>query len=74
MPSTLSCASGVCVVAPFNAVAANGNKVPLINVDLPEPDTPVTQVITPKGISSVTFFKLLPLAPIIFNHFLSRAA
>ena len=32
-------------------------------VDLPEPETPVMQVKSPKGISAVTFFRLLPRAP-----------
>ena len=35
----------------------------LINVDLPDPDTPVTQVMIPRGKSSVTSFRLLPVAP-----------
>ena len=34
-----------------------------MSVDLPEPDTPVIQVMTPIGICRLTFFKLLPLAP-----------
>ena len=33
------------------------------SVDLPEPDTPVTQVKRPTGNDTVTFFRLLPLAP-----------
>ena len=32
-------------------------------VDLPPPETPVTQVNRPSGISAVTFFRLLPRAP-----------
>ena len=36
-----------------------------INVDLPLPDTPVTQVNVPTGIFKLTFFKLFPLAPLI---------
>ncbi len=31
---------------------------------MPEPDTPVTQVISPSGNSAVTFFRLLAVAPI----------
>ena len=34
-----------------------------MSVDFPEPDTPVTQVNKPKGMSTVRFFKLLPVAP-----------
>ena len=37
------------VVAPFNSVAAIGYRVLLIRVDLPDPDTPVTQVSSPSG-------------------------
>ena len=63
-PSIESNFSAVKVVAPFNCVAASGNRVRLIKVDLPEPETPVTQVITPKGIVKSTFCKLCPDAPI----------
>ena len=35
-----------------------------MSVDLPEPDTPVTQTNRPTGSSRVTFFRLLPRAPI----------
>ena len=49
--------------APFNALAAAVNRVSLINVDLPEPETPVTHVISPAGMSMSTFRKLLPVAP-----------
>ena len=37
------------------------------SVDLPPPDTPVTQVNRPSGISAVTFFRLLPRAPMSFS-------
>ena len=40
-----------------------GYKVPLIKVDFPLPETPVTQIIFPKGNSTETFFRLLPDAP-----------
>ena len=36
-----------------------------IRVDLPLPETPVTQVNVPTGIFKFTFFKLFPLAPFI---------
>ena len=49
--------------ARFNAFWAIGNKVSFINVDLPEPETPVIQVNKPTGISKLTFFRLLPDAP-----------
>ncbi|MNR52634.1 hypothetical protein D3C85_1725060 [compost metagenome] len=45
----------------------------LIRVDLPEPDTPVTQVSRPIGRSRSTLRRLLPRAPLIFSEsFLSR--
>src|SRR5690606_22358956 len=51
------------ILAPLRRSAAIGYRVVLIRVDLPEPDTPVIQVNRPKGISSVTLFRLLPVAP-----------
>ena len=36
-----------------------------IKVDLPLPETPVTHVNVPTGIFKWTFFKLLPVAPLI---------
>ena len=36
-----------------------------MSVDLPEPETPVTQVRSPSGSSSVTFCRLLPRAPLM---------
>ena len=36
-----------------------------IKVDLPLPETPVTQVKVPTGIFKLTFFKLFPEAPLI---------
>ena len=40
-------------------------KVCKIRVDFPLPETPVTHVNVPTGIFRLTFFKLLPLAPLI---------
>ena len=39
----------------------------LTKVDLPDPDTPVTAVIIPKGKSTVKFCKLFSDAPVIFT-------
>ena len=39
------------------------NSVSIRKVDLPPPETPVTAVKVPSGISAVTFFRLLPRAP-----------
>ncbi|MNO85974.1 hypothetical protein D3C76_773600 [compost metagenome] len=73
MPSMLLCGAASRLLAPFSAVAASGYKVLLISVDLPEPDTPVTQVSRPIGISRSTFCRLLPRAPLSFSEsFLSR--
>src|SRR5690606_18175590 len=57
------------VVALLRAVAARGNRVSLIRVDLPEPDTPVMQVDTPMGMSRSTLRRLLPLAPLMVRRF-----
>ncbi|MNZ82476.1 hypothetical protein D3C78_1011740 [compost metagenome] len=60
----LACGAASRLLAPFRAVAASGNRVLLISVDLPEPDTPVTQVSRPIGTSRSTFCRLLPRAPL----------
>jgi len=39
----------------------------LISVDLPDPDTPVTAVNSPAGMSKSTFLRLLPVAPRSFS-------
>jgi len=44
--------------------------ISFINVDLPEPETPVTRVIVPSGIFTLIFFKLFSLAPFISRYFL----
>ena len=50
----------------------------MVKVDLPPPDTPVTQVNRPTGIEPVTPFRLLPRAPsmvsIFFGFGLRRAS
>ncbi len=35
----------------------------MVKLDLPEPETPVTQVNVPSGIEAVTFLRLLAVAP-----------
>ena len=45
------------------------NKVCKTKVDLPLPDTPVTQENVPKGIFKLMFFKLFPVAPKISKNF-----
>src|SRR6185369_12164424 len=62
MPSTAACAAGSsCERYSVRATAAYS--VSLTSVDLPEPDTPVTQVNRPTGNATLTLFRLLPLAP-----------
>mgnify|MGYP002508227968 CR=1 FL=1 len=39
------------------------HKISLTRELFPEPDTPVTHVITPNGISTLIFFRLFSLAP-----------
>ncbi|MNS53761.1 hypothetical protein D3C72_865260 [compost metagenome] len=38
-------------------------------MDFPLPETPVTQIILPKGNSIETFFRLFPVAPVSFRNF-----
>ena len=46
----------------------------MTSVDLPPPETPVTQVNRPSGIVAVTFFRLLPRAPTILSSRPGRGA
>ena len=61
-----SCAAGASE-APFNLRATALYSVSMSSVDLPPPETPVTQVNRPSGISAVMFFRLLPRALTIFS-------
>ena len=60
-PFIVSQGAGVCF-APFNRIDAVLKRVSIVNVDLPPPETPVTQTNFPKGNSALIFFKLLPVA------------
>ena len=51
-------------MAPFSRRATAAYSVSMTSVDLPPPDTPVMQVKVPSGMSSVTFLRLLPRAPV----------
>src|SRR5207244_996343 len=53
-PSMRSCSAG-CSREPMMRREAALNNVSIRKVDLPPPDTPVTQVKVPSGISAVTF-------------------
>ena len=66
-PSILSCLQGD-VSLPCISRSNVGAKVEAISEDLPEPETPVTATIHPRGISTSIFCKLFSLAPIILNH------
>ena len=46
--------------APLSSLATIGNSVSLINVDLPDPETPVMQVNNPACRVRSMFFRLLP--------------
>lgn len=48
---------------PFNSFAIVLYKTSFINVDLPEPETPVTHVNRPSGNLTLIFFKLFSVAP-----------
>ena len=61
-PSIVSQGAGVCR-APFSRIEAVLNSVSTVSVDLPPPETPVTQVKVPSGKLAVTFRRLLPVAP-----------
>ena len=62
----------------MSSLAAIANSVSLISVDLPEPDTPVTQVNRPAGTARSTSLRLLPVAPrrwnVVFGSGLWRLA
>ena len=60
-PLIVSQGAGVCL-APFKRIEAVLNKVSIVSVDLPPPDTPVTQISLPSGKSAVTDCRLFPVA------------
>ena len=49
---------------PFNSFAIVLYKTSFTKVDLPDPDTPVTQLNTPRGNFTFIFFKLFSVAPL----------
>ena len=53
--------------APCNSLNNAGAKVPVTSDDFPEPDTPVTAIIQPSGISTSRSRKLFCLAPLIVS-------
>ena len=54
----------------YNLEATALQSISLIKLLFPLPDTPVTQVKVPSGISTSIFFKLCSSAPLIFRNFL----
>lgn len=52
-------------LAPFSSLATVLYNTSFINVDFPEPETPVTQLNSPSGNFTLTFFKLFCVAPCI---------
>jgi hypothetical protein len=67
-PSIRSCGAGASEALCSRRAAALYS-VSTVKVDLPPPDTPVMQVKVPTGISPVTPFRLLPVAPMTFSTF-----
>src|SRR5665213_93324 len=65
-PSMRSCGAGASD-APFNLRATALYSVSISSVDLPPPETPVTQVNRPSGISASMPLRLLPRALTIFS-------
>src|SRR5512133_3895822 len=61
-PTILLCFPGS-RAAPFNVFASERYKISIINVDLPEPETPVTQTKRLRGILTLMFFRLFSRAP-----------
>ena len=66
-PANLSKSPGASHASPMCLFSA-GYNIPLISEDLPEPLTPVTTVITFRGIVTLTPRRLFILAPRIFMH------
>ena len=66
-PSIRLCFPGI-VLARFNSFASFLYKISLMRELFPEPETPVTQVITPNGIFTSIFFRLFSCAPTIFRN------
>ena len=54
--------------ARFSVLARDLYRISFTRELLPEPDTPVTQVNTPSGNSTLIFFKLFSLAPVTFRY------
>ncbi len=65
-PSIFSCSPAL-VRAPISLAASELYKISLINVDLPDPETPVIQTIFPNGIETVIPFRLFAVALMIFS-------
>jgi ABC-type polar amino acid transport system ATPase subunit len=57
----------------LSLLAKVGSTISFTKLDFPLPETPVTQLISPTGISTSTFFKLFCLQPYTFNHLPSGA-
>ena len=66
MPSITLCLPAL-IFARFSLCASVLYKISLINVDLPDPDTPVTAINCPSGMSTLTFFKLFSCAPLMVS-------
>ena len=67
MPPIFLCFPGM-VLARFKSLASRLYKISFTKELFPEPETPVTQVITPIGILTEIFFRLFSLAPVMLSH------
>ncbi len=67
IPEILLCFPGI-VRARFKSLASLLYKISFTRELFPEPETPVTQVMTPVGIFTVMFFRLFSLAPVTVSH------
>ena len=64
IPRISSCLPGI-TLALFRSLASLLYRISLISELLPEPETPVMQVITPSGISTSICFRLFSAAPLM---------
>ena len=67
-PSMPACFPGR-VLARFRSAASRLNRISLTREDLPEPDTPVTQVKVPRGMDTSTPRRLFSAAPRMVRKF-----
>ena len=67
IPMMSLCAPGI-VRARFRSLASRLYRISLTRELFPDPETPVTQVMTPSGKFTLIFFRLCSFAPTTFSH------